>query len=195
MFSTETVVSLTEVDLNNKLIECNLSIKGNRNIKEKRLLIAFGNDSEYLIKRIDLITKYWINYNKLNINIPFDLIKLLSLFSKNSLKFTIFHENWIKNEFISINEECNEIEMIKQNSKYAFFACSEHPINNNQSFNVKIINRNENMYIGLLSDFSRICNQIQCYPMQRTCITIIWLCGNSKWQNKMRIYSNNTKKI
>ena len=51
-----------------------------RKQKENKLLIAYGFNKKYLIQRIDIISKYWINKSLYNIKIPLDIIKLITLF-------------------------------------------------------------------------------------------------------------------
>ena len=46
--------SLNDTKLNKELIKCGLNTNGNRKEKEKRLLIAYDNNTEFIIQIIDI---------------------------------------------------------------------------------------------------------------------------------------------
>lgn len=183
----ETVLKLSDLELKERLIECSLNINGNRKQKEKRLLIAYGINTEFIIIRIDIITKYWIHCQ---INIPLDIIQLIALFCKIYLKFTIYNPKWgNKEKLIKFNKQFTEIECVSSSiHKYLMFVCSEYPINKMGSFSVEIIKRNQVMYIGLLSDYSNVKNRNDLSPMNATGNTLIWYYGN-----QLRYYINNQR--
>ena len=163
---------------------------GNSNSNSNYKEIAYGMEDIYLIKRCDIICKYWIQNTK--ILIPFDIIKLISLFCKNTLKFTLFHPNLIKGKLIKINNKLNEIEIIQTNMMHSTFICDKNPIHcKNGSFQVKIIRVVNNMYIGLINgDFSKIKQNITNYHFSIKGIRIVWdnMKGISCYQNGYKYY-------
>lgn len=173
----DSVSKLSETQLNNELIEYNLNIFGNKETKQNILLIAFGNN-----------TKYWISHNKSNIKIPFDIIKLILSFHPKPFKFTIYNPSLIEKNIIKFSKHLNSIKCIKSHNNYITIACHNNTICNFGSFNIKIIKRTSVMYIGLLSDFSRINENESCNAMERTGVTVFWYHSNA-----IRHYNNETR--
>ena len=156
--------------------------------KENGSEIAYRMGNKYLIKRCDIICKYWVKNSKLII--PFDIIKLLSLFCKNTLQFTLFHPILTKEKIIKINDKLNEIAVIKNKNVYSTFICDKYPISiNNDSFKIEIISSVNNMLIGLINcDFSFIKQNVISYFSALKGFQL-------KWDNYFGIFCHRESKV